>query len=98
MKFFIAVALYSVIFSLISFCSGKKISGDKTFYISSVPDSKFINSFIGVRLSLLILLLFGNKKLKPHSVGPILLKYVSGMGQSIADVFKEIVLSWLGSF
>ena len=92
MKFYIGTALYSVIFSLISFSSGKKTSGIKT-YVSSVSDSMFIKPFIGARISLIVLLLFGNKKLKPLTVGPMLLKYVSGIGQSTSAVFRELVLS-----
>ena len=93
MKFYIGTALYSVIFSLISFSSGKKTSGIKTLYVSSVSDSMFIKPFIGARISLIVLLLFGNKKLKPLTVGPMLLKYVSGIGQSTSAVFRELVLS-----
>ena len=88
MKFYIGTALYSVIFSLISFSSGIK-----TLYVSSVSDSMFIKPFIGARISLIVLLLFGNKKLKPLTVGPMLLKYVSGIGQSTSAVFRELVLS-----
>ena len=53
----------------------------------------FIKPFIGARMSLIVLLLFGNKKLKPLTVGPMLLKYVSGIGQSTSAVFRELVLS-----
>ena len=93
-----SIMLICFFFNFFFFFSGKKTSGVRTLYISPIPDSVFIKSPIGVRLLPTILLLFGNKKLKPLTTGPMLLKYVSGKGQSTSDVSKEVTLSWAGSF